>query len=140
MVEGRFLSMRAHARELGVGQPRRILATGGGSKNAEVCLCVPARSGCVLGLGVCLHDGLCVSCLGWCVVLDLPRGDTCVRALAWRTPLTFLDVCWRSAGLAVACVRLRSPVCVHVLVCLRVFFLFGNIGARVMASSLVGMN
>ncbi|CAM9344138.1 unnamed protein product [Scytosiphon promiscuus] len=36
VVEGRFLSMKAHARELGVGQPRRILATGGGSKNAEV--------------------------------------------------------------------------------------------------------
>ena len=28
--------MRAHARELGVGQPSRILATGGGSKNREV--------------------------------------------------------------------------------------------------------
>lgn len=36
VVEGRFLSMRAHARELGVGQPSRILATGGGSNNVEV--------------------------------------------------------------------------------------------------------
>ncbi|CAM9333617.1 unnamed protein product [Pylaiella littoralis] len=36
VVEGRFLSMKAHARELGVGQPVRILATGGGSNNAEV--------------------------------------------------------------------------------------------------------
>lgn len=36
VVEGRFLSMRAHARELGVGQPSRILATGGGSKNPQV--------------------------------------------------------------------------------------------------------
>lgn len=40
MVEGRFLSMKAHARELGVGQPDRILATGGGSNNAEVGECV----------------------------------------------------------------------------------------------------
>lgn len=38
MVEGRFLSMRAHARELGVPPPSRILATGGGSKNLEVCV------------------------------------------------------------------------------------------------------
>lgn len=38
VVEGRFLSMRAHARELSVGQPSRILATGGGSKNPEVVL------------------------------------------------------------------------------------------------------
>lgn len=36
VVEGRFLSMKAHARELGVGQPERVLATGGGSKNTEV--------------------------------------------------------------------------------------------------------
>eukprot|EP00752_Nemacystus_decipiens_P002575 g2413.t1 len=36
VVEGRFLSMKAHARELGVGRPERILATGGGSNNAEV--------------------------------------------------------------------------------------------------------
>lgn len=45
VVEGRFLSMRAHARELGVGLPSRILATGGGSKNNEVRLTV-----CVLYL------------------------------------------------------------------------------------------
>eukprot|EP00903_Cladosiphon_okamuranus_P010615 g10038.t1 len=36
VVEGRFLSMKAHARELGVGQPERVLATGGGSNNAEL--------------------------------------------------------------------------------------------------------
>lgn len=36
VVEGRFLSMKAHARELGVAKPERVLATGGGSNNAEV--------------------------------------------------------------------------------------------------------
>ncbi|CAM9776814.1 unnamed protein product [Ectocarpus sp. 8 AP-2014] len=36
VVEGRFLSMKAHARELGVEKPERVLATGGGSNNAEL--------------------------------------------------------------------------------------------------------
>ncbi|CBJ33890.1 conserved unknown protein [Ectocarpus siliculosus] len=36
VVEGRFLSMKAHARELGVAKPERVLATGGGSNNAEL--------------------------------------------------------------------------------------------------------
>lgn len=48
VVEGRFLSMRAHARELGVGQPSRILATGGGSKNPEVCTAKMVHAGILL--------------------------------------------------------------------------------------------
>ncbi|CAN0079526.1 unnamed protein product, partial [Discosporangium mesarthrocarpum] len=36
VVEGRFLSMRAHAQELGVGKVSKVLATGGGSNNREV--------------------------------------------------------------------------------------------------------
>lgn len=46
VVEGRFLSMKAHARELGVGKPGRVLATGGGSNNAEVCACVVCACVC----------------------------------------------------------------------------------------------
>lgn len=36
VVEGRFLSMRYHAADLGIAKPRRILATGGGSANHEM--------------------------------------------------------------------------------------------------------
>jgi xylulokinase len=36
VVEARFLSMRAHAAAMGISRPTRIVATGGGSKNAEM--------------------------------------------------------------------------------------------------------
>lgn len=36
VVEGRFLSMRLHAQQLGIPAPKRILATGGGAMNKDM--------------------------------------------------------------------------------------------------------
>lgn len=47
LIEGQFLSMRAHAERFGMpSPPKRIIATGGGSANKSILNCIASIFGC----------------------------------------------------------------------------------------------